>query len=54
MDNKNTIIKDVLEHPFASWFIISAITSGIAGIIRSLKGVESTPNVVISSGPKTE
>lgn len=43
------VVNRVIEHPFASWFIISATLSGIADIVRAVKGEKREPVVSVTS-----
>ena len=44
----NNIICSMLKHPFATSFIITATTNGIANIINEARGKEIKPIVAIS------
>lgn len=40
------VVGRILEHPFASWFIVSATLGGIADIIRAARGEKREPIIV--------
>lgn len=44
----NETVKCMIDHPFASAFIVGAISTGIARIIATIKGVEVKPAMSIS------
>lgn len=48
------VIKNMLEHPLASVWIIGSIGGGIAGIIRAIKGIKNEPIVSINTVEKKE
>lgn len=43
----NDVLKNILEHPFASTIIIGAVLGGIADIIRAGKGYGRYPEMHI-------
>lgn len=52
MDN---VINKILNHPIATWIVISAMTGGVANIVRACKGDKVVPVVsVIENTPTTE
>ena len=43
------VVQTILEHPFATIFIIGAFTMGVSDIILSAKGIKPGPWVSLSS-----
>lgn len=33
------MFKNMLEHPFATWFVVGVMTSGIVSVVNSFKNV---------------
>ena len=50
---KNTF-NNMLEHPFATAFIIGAVSNGIANIINVVKGNEIKPMLIVEIGNKSK
>ena len=44
----NETIKSMLDHPFATTWIIGSITSGVVSIIRAARGNVATSNAVVA------
>lgn len=42
MEKTKGALKVILEHPFATYFLVSVTTSGIASIIRAARGTDRT------------
>lgn len=47
------VVKEMLKHPIASMFIISAVGSAVAGIVREIKGSPKSPVVGLNIGEET-
>lgn len=46
------IIKQLVDYPFGTAILISALSSGAAKIIRAVKGSPTSPGVVIQASKK--